>query len=342
MIILITGSTGLIGSTATQYFLSIGHQVVGVDNNLRKKLFGLGGDTTWIKNQLIRNHNYVHYNTNINNIKRIQSIFKHYKFDAIIHCAAQPSHDKAKTIPLLDFQINTFGTLNFLELTKQFAPKAVFIFTSTNKVYGDNPNQIPIKETKTKFEFKDKNYQGIDETMSIDQNTHSLFGVSKTAADLYVQEYGRYFGLKTTCLRLGCVSGQTQSGVKLHGFLSYLIKSLKDKNSYEIIGYKGKQVRDQIHARDLAKAFEHIIKKPNRSEVFNLGGGKDNSLSVLEAIDLATQKLKIKPHITYKKTPRVGDHICYITNNNKFKTRYPEWKIEYSLENIIDELIARN
>jgi CDP-paratose 2-epimerase len=337
MKILITGSQGLVGYTTSQYFLEKKHHVVGIDNNMRAVFFGQAASTSSNLNKLVSNKNYTHCPFDIRDYKNIESIFKKYKFDAIIHTAAQPSHDKAKKIPMLDFEVNAMGTLNLLELTRKYCPQAIFIFTSTNKVYGDNPNKIKLKENKTRYVFADKSFVGFDEKTSIDNCTHSLFGASKLSADIYVQEYGKYFGLKTTCLRLGCITGTTHSSVKLHGFLSYLIKSLKKRRSYQIIGYKGKQVRDQIHAHDLAAAFEEVIKKPVTGEVFNLGGGPKNTISVTESIDLISKKLNIEPKISYLDQNRIGDHICYISDISKFQKKYPKWKLTYTVESIIDE-----
>ncbi len=340
MKILITGSLGLVGSTAAHHFLKTNNTILGIDNNMRATFFGNDGSTDNQLENLKKNKNYLHFNIDIRNEEYLENIFKKYKPEVIIHTAAQPSHDKAKDIPHLDFEINALATLSLLELTKKNTPNSVFIFTSTNKVYGDNPNKVMLRENKYRYVFKDKSFTGFDELTGIDQTTHSLFGASKLSADIYVQEYGRYFGLKTTCLRLGCITGKAHSSVKLHGFLSYLIKSLKERKTYEIIGYKGKQVRDQIHAYDLATAFEQIIKKPGIGEVFNLGGGPQNSISVLEAIDIVSKKIGIKPKIKYTKKNRTGDHICYISNTRKFQKKYPNWKITYTIDNIIDEQLT--
>lgn len=339
MKICVTGSTGLIGSTVCQYFLKKGHTVFGIDNQMRAEFFGPAARDTSLTRSLKKFSRYTHLNADIRNTRRIHALFKRERFDAVIHCAAQPSHDKAAEIPMVDFEVNAAGTLILLEATRLYAPKAVFIFTSTNKVYGDTPNTLPLRETATRYTFRNPRFKGIGETMSIDQNLHSLFGVSKTAADLYVQEYGRYFGLKTTVLRLGCVTGVAHLSVKLHGFLSYLIKSLVHHNRYQIIGYKGKQVRDQIDAFDVATAMEQILRRPQSGAVFNLGGGKENSASVLELIDLVSKKLASQPKITSTARARKGDHICYITDLTRFKKAYPRWKITKSLEQIIDEII---
>lgn len=340
MKICITGSAGLIGSTAAKYFLEKKHTVVGIDNNMRSKFFGREGATFSTKKSLEKFPKYHHLNIDIRNAKKINELFKKEKFAVVIHCAGQPSHDKAAEIPLIDFAINAQGTLILLEATRLYSPKAVFIFTSTNKVYGDNPNHVPLKELAKRYMYRDKKFKGINESLSIDQNLHSFLGASKAAADIYVQEYGRYFGLKTTCLRLGCVTGVAHHSVKLHGFLSYLIKSLVHQQQYQIIGFKGKQVRDQIDAYDLATAMAEIIKKPQTGAVFNMGGGMKNNASILELIEIVSKKLAIKPKITYLAKNRKGDHICYITDLTRFKKAYPQWKITKSLPQIIDEIIA--
>lgn len=339
MKICITGSTGLIGSTAATFFIKQGHVVVGIDNDMRKKFFGKNCSTNKQRSILKKKNNYKHFNIDIRNQAKINYIFKNNKFDAVIHCAAQPSHDKAKDIPLLDFQVNALGTLNILEATRKFNKEAVFIFTSTNKVYGDNPNKIPLTEDKERYRFKDKNISGIDENTSIDHCIHSLMGSSKLAADIYVQEYGINFGMKTTCLRLGCITGISHASTELHGFLSYLVKSLINNQSYKIIGYKGKQVRDQLDAYDLAQAFNEIIKKPGKGEVFNLGGGLKNNASIIELINTIDKKLNIKTYKKFLKKARNGDHICYISDISKFQKHYPKWTITKSINNIVDNII---
>ncbi len=340
MNICITGSAGLIGSVAARRLLKKGHRVVGIDNNMRQVLFGPEGDTSEQIKSLSRLPNYTHKHVDIRDKKLLTKIFKNTKFDAVIHAAGQPSHDKAKEIPMLDFEINALGALNILEATRAYCPQAVFIFTSTNKVYGDNPNKISLKETKTSLVPSNKHFSGFNESTQIDNTIHSFMGASKLAADIYVQEYGKNLGLKTTSLRLGCVTGGVHAGVKSHGFLSFLIKSLIHKGSYEIIGFKGKQVRDQIHAEDVAFAFEEIIKNPFCGEVFNLGGGKKNSASILELINLVSLKLKLKPKITINKNPRTGDHIYYVTDYTKFKKFYPKWHITKNMNQIIEEIIS--
>lgn len=339
MTICVTGSTGLIGSSVCNLLLKH-HTIVGIDNNMRRKFFGRQGSTLSQKILLTSHPNYLHKNIDIRNKTAINTLFQTTRFDAVIHCAAQPSHDRARDIIRLDFEVNTTGTINLLEATRNNNPSAAFIFMSTNKVYGDNPNLIPLVEEKTRYSFKNPKFKGFDETCSIDYCTHSFFGASKLAADVYVQEYGRYYGLKTTVLRLGCVTGAHHAGVKLHGFLSFLIKSLVHSNSYEVIGYGGKQVRDQIHADDVASAAAAILEKPNTGDVYNLGGGYENSASILELVAMIANKLHTRPKISFIETPRFGDHICYITNYSKFQKVYPSWNISRSLERIVDELIA--
>lgn len=340
MNICITGSAGLIGSAAAERFLKNNHRVVGIDNNMRRALFGPDGDTSGQIKSLSRLPNYTHKHVDIRDKKFITKIFKSTRFDAVIHAAGQPSHDKAGEIPILDFEINALGTLNMLEATRSFCPKAIFIYTSTNKVYGDNPNKISLKENKTRYIPSDRYFSGFDESTQIDKTIHSFMGASKLTADIYTQEYGKNLGLKTTSLRLGCVTGGAHAGVKNHGFLSYLIKSLIHKGSYEIIGYKGKQIRDQIHADDVCLAFEQIIKNPLKGEVFNLGGGKKNSASILELINSVSLKLNMVPKITINKKPRTGDHVYYVTDCGKFNKFYPKWHITKNINQIIDEIIS--
>ena len=343
-VVIITGSTGLVGSEAVNFFCDKGFDVVGIDNNLRRFFFGNDGSTLWIKNKLLkRNKKFKNFNVDIRNTENLKKIFKKYSKNTalIIHCAAQPSHDYGKNYPVIDFNVNATGTLNLLELTKKYCPEAPFIFMSTNKVYGDNPNKLKIIEKKTRWELKktDKYFKGIDEKFSIDECTHSFFGVSKTYADLIVQEYGKNVGLKTVCFRAGCVTGPKHSGAELHGFLSYLVKKcIKDK-SYNIIGYKGKQVRDNLHSYDLVNCFWEYFKKPKNGEVYNIGGGRYSNCSVVEALDYVEKitNIKIKREVIRK--PRVGDHIWYISNLSKFKKHYPNWKQKYNAKKIIEELI---
>ena len=343
-IAIVTGSSGLVGSETDKFFCDKGFDVIGIDNNLRKFFFGKNGSTSWIKSKLIkRNKNFFNYNVDIRNFDKLNSIFRKYskKISIIIHCAAQPSHDYGKKYPFLDFNINATGTLNLLELTKKYCPDASFIFMSTNKVYGDSPNKLKIIEKKFRWELKksDKNFKGIDENFSIDNSTHSFFGVSKTYADLIVQEYGKNIGLKTVCFRAGCITGPNHSGAKLHGFLSYLVKASIINKKYNVIGYKGKQVRDNLHSSDLVNCFWEFFKKPRYGEVYNIGGGRYSNCSVIEALNLVENlcNLRIKKQII--KTPRIGDHIWYITNLNKFKRHYPKWKQKYNTKKILGELI---
>ena len=343
-IVIITGSSGLVGSEAVNFFCDKGFDVIGIDNNLRKFFFGRDGSTLWIKNNLIkRNKKFKNFNIDIRNFNGLEKIFKKYRknISLIIHCAAQPSHDYGKKFPVLDFNVNATGTLNLLELTKIYCPNAPFIFTSTNKVYGDNPNKLSIIETKNRWELKKNNkyYNGIDEKFSIDNCTHSFFGVSKTYADLIVQEYGKNIGLKTVCFRAGCITGPNHSGAKLHGFLSYLVKITLATRKYSLIGYKGKQVRDNLHSYDLVNCFWEFFKKPKRGEVYNIGGGRYSNCSILEALDLVEKISNISISRNVVRIPRIGDHIWYISNLKKFRNHYPKWKQKYNTKKILGELI---
>jgi CDP-paratose 2-epimerase len=343
-IVIITGSSGLVGSEAVNFFCDKGFDVIGIDNNLRKFFFGRDGSTLWIKNNLIkRNKKFKNFNIDIRNFNGLEKIFKKYRknISLIIHCAAQPSHDYGKKFPVLDFNVNATGTLNLLELTKLYCPNSPFIFTSTNKVYGDNPNKLSIIETKNRWELKKNNkyYNGIDEKFSIDHCTHSFFGVSKTYADLIVQEYGKNIGLKTVCFRAGCITGPNHSGAKLHGFLSYLVKITLATRKYSLIGYKGKQVRDNLHSYDLVNCFWEFFKKPKRGEVYNIGGGRYSNCSILEALDLVEKISNISISRNVVRIPRIGDHIWYISNLKKFKNHYPKWKQKYNTKKILGELI---
>ena len=346
-IAIVTGSNGLVGSEVAAFLLNKGFMVIGIDNNQRKKFFGNDGDTTRIKKFLLSNFkNYIHYNLDIRNQIKLEKVFNKYSKEIkfILHAAAQPSHDWDYKNMRVDFNINALGTYNMLELTKKYCSKAIFIFTSTNKVYGDNPNRLKFIETDYRYKLK-KNSQfvrGIDETMSIDNSTHSFFGLSKVYADLLVQEYNKNFGLKTASFRAGCITGPNHSGAKLHGFLSYLVKEIIRKKSYNIIGYKGKQVRDNIHSFDLCNAFWAFYKKPVKNSVFNIGGGLYSNCSILEAINLVEDKLNIKVKIKFNKLPRVGDHKWYISNIDKFKKTYPKFKLRYNTEKIVEEIIVNN
>jgi CDP-paratose 2-epimerase len=343
-IALITGSCGLVGSESSVFFSKKGFKILGIDNNTRKFLFGKDGDISWVKNKLKKNlKNYNHSNIDIRNYEALRKIFSKHKknIKVIIHAAAQPSHDWAKNEPFIDFDINARGTLNLLELTKLYCPKAPFIFMSTNKVYGDNPNFLPLIEKKTRWEIKKshKYKSGIDESISIDNCTHSFFGASKAYADLIVQEYGKNVGLKTACFRAGCITGPNHSGAKLHGFLSYLVKASLQRKKYTLIGYKGKQVRDNIHSQDLVGCFWEFYKKPGIGEVYNTGGGRYSNCSIIEALNIVEKISKIKIRKKILKQNRVGDHIWYVSNMKKFKQKYPKWKQKYSTTKIIKELI---
>jgi CDP-paratose 2-epimerase len=340
--VLVTGSSGLIGSEATEYFDHQGHRVTGIDNNMRREFFGPAGDTLWNLERLKGvTKNFSHVDLDLRDRERVFDLFTQRRFDLIIHCAAQPSHDKASEFPLVDFEVNTAATLYLLEATRRTCPEATFIFMSTNKVYGDAPNEKPLRETPTRYDYSDADdFDGIDETCRIDRSLHSVFGASKAAADIYAQEYGRYFGLQVGIFRGGCLTGPQHSGVELHGFLSYLVKVALAGGNYTIFGYKGKQVRDNIHSHDVVRAFEEFARNPRAGEVYNLGGGRANSVSVLEAIKLIEEMTGREIHHTYLDRARKGDHICYISNLSKFKTHYPEWSITRGLPAILEEMIA--
>tara|TARA_B100001027_G_C16263675_1_gene330782 strand:- start:368 stop:1417 length:1050 start_codon:yes stop_codon:yes gene_type:complete len=343
-VVLITGSTGLVGSESVRFFCKKGFDVIGIDNNLRKFFFGKDGSTLWLKNKLLKDFkNFKNFNVDIRNFTSLDKIFKKYSknISLIVHCAAQPSHDYGKNFPIIDFNINATGTLNLLELTKKYCALSPFIFMSTNKVYGDNPNKLKIYEKSTRWELKksDKFFKGVNETFPIDNCTHSFFGVSKTYADLIVQEYGKNVGLKTVCFRGGCITGPNHSGTKLHGFLSYLVKLSLSKKKYSLIGYKGKQVRDNLHSKDLINCFWEFYKKPKKGEIYNIGGGRYSNCSILEALNIVEEISKTKIKKEFIKKPRVGDHIWYVSNISKFKKDYPNWKQIYNTKKIIEELI---
>ncbi|MGA2631542.1 MAG: NAD-dependent epimerase/dehydratase family protein [Terriglobia bacterium] len=339
--ILVTGSSGLIGSEAVEYFDRQGHNIVGVDNNMRREFFGPVGDTTWKLERLNRStRNFRHHTLDIRDRAGVMSLFEQNRFDLVIHCAAQPSHDKAKEIPLIDFEVNAVGTLNLLEATRQHCPDAVFIMMSTNKVYGDAPNEKPLQELATRYDYADPaDFEGIDETCRIDRTLHSIFGASKVAADVMAQEYGRYFGLKVGVFRGGCLTGPSHSGVELHGFLSYLVKVAVSGQTYTVYGYKGKQVRDNIHSYDVIRAMEEFAANPHPGEVYNLGGGRANSVSMLEAIERIDQMTGRKLNWVYHDQNRKGDHICYISDLRKLRAHYPKWTITHSLDFILTEII---
>jgi len=339
---LVTGSGGLIGSEAVKFLICKGFLVHGIDNDMRSYFFGKEASTEW--NLKILKHEYkdkyIHHNFDIRNQTKLAKLFKAQKFDLIIHTAAQPSHDWAVKEPLTDFSVNAVGTHILLEHLRLYCPKAVFIFTSTNKVYGDRPNLLPLIEKGTRFELpiRHKFYQGIDESMSIDQTKHSIFGASKVAADVMVQEYGRYFGLKTGVFRGGCLTGPAHSGTKLHGFLAYLVKCIAEGKTYTINGYKGKQVRDNIHSFDLVNMFWHFYKKPRAGAVYNAGGSRHSNVSMLEAIAKIENILKKKAKIKYSRQNRIGDHIWYISDVSKFKLDYPSWDFKYDIDMILKEI----
>lgn len=342
MALLVTGSSGLIGSETVIYFDQRGHHVYGIDNNMRMDFFGPKGDTRWNLQRLLgATKHFTHLDIDIRDRARVSDLFKEHHFEAIVHCAAQPSHDLSRQRPLDDFDVNAVGTINLLEATRSFCPESPFVFMSTNKVYGDAPNELPLAELETRWDYAlPEQYHGIDEACRIDQSTHSVFGASKAAADLMVQEYGRYYGMPTVCFRGGCLTGPNHSGVELHGFLSYLVKVAVGGEHYTIFGYKGKQVRDQIHSHDVVRAFEAFIQAPRAGAVYNLGGGRSNSASVIECISMIRERLGHDMDYSYDEKNRVGDHICYISDLRKLTRDYPNWRIEKSLATILDEMIA--
>ncbi len=343
-IAIVTGSSGLIGGESVEFFTKQFDMVIGIDNNLRSYFFGADGSTTWNKNRLEEKYsNFKSYDIDIRNYENLETVFKEFGKDIklIIHAAAQPSHDWAAKEPLTDFGVNAVGTLNMLELTRLNCPEAVFIFTSTNKVYGDTPNFLPLVELDKRWEIAEDHaffQYGIDETMSIDQTKHSVFGASKVAADVMVQEYGKYFGMKTAVFRGGCLTGPNHSGAQLHGFLAYLMKCAISENHYTIFGYQGKQVRDNIHSSDLVNMFWHFYQNPRQGEVYNAGGGRFANCSMLEAIDWCEKITGNKMSYSYSETNRIGDHIWYISDVNKFKSHYPTWDWKYNLEATLVEM----
>ncbi len=341
MKVLVTGSSGLIGSAAVRHWDKLGADVVGIDNDMRKEFFGAQGSTRWNLERLQKDtKRFEHVSIDIRDREALADLFRKHAFELIIHCAAQPSHDKAKDIPLIDFDVNAGGTINLLESTRQYAPNAVFCHMSTNKVYGDAPNELPLKELDTRWEYaRPEDYHGIAEDCRIDRTLHSLFGASKAAADVIAQEYGKYFGMKVGVFRGGCLTGASHSGVELHGFLSYLVHVAVHGKPYTIYGYKGKQVRDQIESTDVIAAFEAFAKAPRPGEVYNLGGGRENSASVLESIQLIEQISKYRVQYTLSDVNRVGDHICYISDLRKLKEHYPNWSIRQSLSDILGKMI---
>ncbi len=347
-IAIITGSAGLIGSEASLHFAAQGLKVIGIDNDMRKVFFGDEASTSWqrarVEEQL--GDKYQHEAIDIRDTVAINALFAKYGSDIklIVHTAAQPSHDWAAREPLTDFTVNANGTLNLLEATRQYAPKAVFIFTSTNKVYGDTPNRLPLVELEKRWEIEESHpyYKGISEDMSIDQTMHSLFGASKVAADVLVQEYGRYFNMYTACFRGGCLTGPNHSGTQLHGFLAYLMKCAATGTPYTVFGYKGKQVRDNIHSHDLIQAFDHFYRNPRSAEVYNIGGGRYSNCSMLEGIELCEEITGREMQWTYTETNRMGDHIWWVGDLTRFQTHYPDWKLEYNVPRILEEIYEFN
>lgn len=344
-VILITGSSGLIGSEVASYFgKKQNYQVHGIDNNQRAVFFGQQGDTRWNQERLLKEvPNFVHHELDIRDRGGILELVKQLKPSVIIHAAAQPSHDRAASIPFDDFDTNAVGTMNLLEAAQQFCPESPFVHMSTNKVYGDSPNFIKMKELPLRFEYDDQAYEhGIAENFTVDQSKHSLFGASKLAADVMVQEYGRYFGMPTCCLRGGCLTGPNHAGVELHGFLSYLVRCNLEKREYKVYGYQGKQVRDNIHALDVARFIDAFIQAPRIAEVYNLGGGKENSCSILEAFQLTEAITGKKQRFSYVDQARIGDHICYYSDLRKIQNHYPNWEITKSLKETIKDIIIKN
>jgi CDP-paratose 2-epimerase len=342
MKVLVSGSAGLIGGEVVSYFAARGNCLEGIDNNMRADFFGPQGDTRWNTRRLeSRYRSFRNHNLDIRNRTALFQLFAAVRPDLVVHAAAQPSHDLAASRPLDDFDVNATGTINMLEATRLNAPDAAFVYLSTNKVYGDSPNRLRLKELDRRWEYDDPNFsEGIPETFSIDASTHSVFGASKVAADVMVQEYGKYFGMKTCCLRGGCLTGPNHSGVELHGFLSFLIKTNIEERTYKIFGYKGKQVRDNIHALDVARFIECFAAMPRTGETYNIGGGRANSCSILEAFDLVGQITGKPMKYEYVEQNRIGDHICYISDLAKARAHYPEWDVSVPLDRIFEEVVA--
>jgi len=347
-VVVVTGSCGLIGSEAAAFFLRQGREVVGIDNDMRRVFFGDDASTGWVGRDLRGKFpSYQHHSIDIRDRDAVDGIFRRYEkaIDVVIHTAAQPSHDWAARDPHVDFTVNANGTLVMLEATRQIAPDAVFIFTSTNKVYGDRPNRLPLVEQETRWEVEGTHpfyARGIDETMSLDQTTHSVFGASKVAADVMVQEYGRYFGMRTACFRGGCLTGPNHSGAMLHGFLAYLVKCVCTGTPYKVFGYQGKQVRDNIHSNDVISAFDEFCRAPRTGEVYNLGGGRFSNCSMLEAIAISEEIAGRKLDWSYEERNRIGDHIWYISDCTKFATHYPNWRQKYDLRACIRDIFEHN
>jgi CDP-paratose 2-epimerase len=338
--LLVTGSSGLIGSEVVAFFCVEGCEVHGIDNNMRRDFFGAQGDTSWNQERLRQQYkNFKHHELDIRDRARTSDILAEIKPDAIVHTAAQPSHDLAASRPFDDFDVNAVGTLNLLEVARRTCPESPFVHMSTNKVYGDAPNFLNLVEKETRWDYADAEFRdGIKETFSIDHSTHSIFGASKVAADVMVQEYGRYFQMPTCCLRGGCLTGPNHSGVELHGFLSYLIKCNLEGKTYRVFGYKGKQVRDNIHSYDVAQFMDQFIQAPRIAEVYNLGGGRENSISILEAFSMIAEISGKKMSYEYVDQNRKGDHICYISDLSKMRSHYPKWDITKGLRTTFEEI----
>ena len=344
-VLLVTGSAGLIGSETVRFFAQKGLTIVGIDNDMRAHFFGQEASTRWNRLQLEEQvPNYQHVEADIRDPEAMGRLFSRYggAITGVIHTAAQPSHDWAARDPMLDFTVNANGTLVLLEMTRQYCPEAVFIFTSTNKVYGDTPNSLPLVELETRWELQNHPYaaHGIDEQMSIDQSMHSLFGASKVAADVMVQEYGRYFGLKTGVFRGGCLTGPAHSGTELHGFLAYLAKCAVTGKPYTVFGYKGRQVRDNIHSHDLVQMFWHFFQAPRAGEVYNAGGSRHSNCSMQEATGLCEELTGREMSISYAQENRIGDHIWWISDVRKFRSHYPDWQYRYDIRGILEEIVT--
>jgi len=339
--LLVTGSSGLIGSEVCTHFNNLGWSIHGIDNNQRAVFFGVKGDNRWNQERLLASlKRFNHIEMDIRDRQGIDTVIKKIKPDAIVHTAAQPSHDRAAAIPFDDFDTNAVGTLNLLEAARKYCPEVPFVHMSTNKVYGDAPNRIKMIEMETRWDYEDERYiNGISEDFSIDQSKHSLFGASKVAADIMVQEYGRYFNMPSCCLRGGCLTGPNHSGVELHGFLSYLVKCNLEQKEYTIFGYEGKQVRDNIHSYDVACFIREFIDNPRVGEVYNLGGGKSNTCSIMEAFNITEKHTEKRMLFSYNKKNREGDHICYYSDLKKIKSHYPNWNITISLDETIKQIV---
>jgi CDP-paratose 2-epimerase len=342
MNVLVTGSSGLIGSELVTYFDSRARRVVGVDNNMRADFFGEDGDTRWNLERLVgATRHFRHHELDVRDRRGLSELFRDEgPFDLVIHCAAQPSHDLAARRPLDDFDVNAGGTMNLLEATRVHSPDAVFVLMSTNKVYGDAPNQLELVELNRRWDYaRPEDYDGVSEETQVDRSKHSVFGASKVAADVMTQEYGRYFGMKTHCLRGGCLTGPNHSGVELHGFLSYLVKTQLSGRTYRVYGYKGKQVRDNLHSYDVARAIEAIYESPRCGEVYNLGGGRGNSCSILEAFDRVEAVAGKRMNFEHVDRAREGDHVCYISNLARLRAHFPRWDVTRTLDDILREIV---